>query len=148
VIDEIDRKIVSALAANGRLSFRDLGQRIHLSPNATAERVRRLQAVKVIQGFHAAVDHAQLGYGLQAYIDVRLQAGTSAQSFETAAMKISGVVSAAILTGAFDFRVRVACRDQADLMRLVEALRSRVGVQETNSTVICRETENRSPLTA
>lgn len=140
-LDEIDRKIIGALRADGRLSFRDLGNVIHLSPNATAERVRRLQEIKVIRGFHAIVDLGELGYPLDAYIDVRLQPGTSAQSFETMAIKIRGVISFAIVTGEFDCRVRVACEDQADLMRLIEALRAGGGVQGTNTTVLCREIE-------
>jgi Lrp/AsnC family leucine-responsive transcriptional regulator len=138
-IDEIDRKIIAALADEGRLNFRDLGGQIHLSPNATAERVRRLQSANVIRGFHAEIDHAKLGFALQAYIDVRLRPGTSAQNFEAAAMKLPGVVNAAILTGALDFRLRVACRNESELVQLIEALRARAGAQETNSTVILRE---------
>lgn len=138
-IDEIDRKIIRALQAEGRLSFRDLSARIHLSPNATAERVRHLQVMGIIRGFYAEIDQSKLGLFLQAYIDVQLQPGTSAQHFESAAMKLPNVVSIAVLTGAFDCRLRVACKDQADLMQLVETLRSRAGVRETNSTVILRE---------
>lgn len=144
-IDEIDRKIIDLLFAEGRLSFRDLSARIHLSPNATAERVRNLQAVRIIRGFHAEIDHAKLGFSLQAYIDVRLRQGTSAQSFEAVAAKLPGIVSVAILTGAFDCRVRASCRDQSDLMRLIESLRSRAGVQETSSTIILREVQVGKP---
>ncbi len=59
---KLTAKIIRALVADARLSFRDLGKRIHLSPNATAERVRRLQELKVISGFHAKVDRAQLAW--------------------------------------------------------------------------------------
>jgi len=143
-IDDIDRKILRALSEEGRLSFRDLSQRVYLSPNATAERVRQLQSRGIIRRFHASLDPALLGLGLEAYIDVKLQAGTSAQHFEAAVAKLPGVVSMAILTGPFDVRLRTACKDQADLVRLIETLRTRVGVQETNSTVICREIELRN----
>ena len=139
MIDEIDRKIIRSLAANGRISFRDLGDRIHLSPNATAERVRRLQSSGVIRGFRAIVNWSQLGYGVEAYIDVRLRPETSAQNFEAAVAKIPGIVSACIVTGDFDSRVRVACRDHSDLMRVIDTLRSRAGVHGTNSAVICHE---------
>jgi Lrp/AsnC family leucine-responsive transcriptional regulator len=145
-IDDIDRKIIRALVADARLSFRDLGERIHLSPNATAERVRRLQEIKVISGFHAKVDRARLGAPLDAYIDIRLRPETSVGSFESWAVKISGVMTFAIVTGEFDCRVRVACRDQADLMRLVEELRSGAAIQGTSTTVICREIEVRSTV--
>lgn len=138
-IDEIDRKIIAALVCEGRLSFRDLGGQVHLSPNATAERVRRLRSAGVIRGFHADVDHVRVGFALQAYIDVRLRPGTSAQDFEAVAMNLPGVVNAAILTGALDFRLRVACRNESELVQLIEALRLRAGAQETSSTVILRE---------
>jgi Lrp/AsnC family leucine-responsive transcriptional regulator len=139
VIDDIDRKIIRSLLADGRMSFRELGERVHLSPNATAERVRRLQSSGVIKGFGAIVSRTHLGYGVEAYIDVKLQPGTSARSFEGEAAKIAGIVSAAVLTGEFDFRVRVACKDQTDLVRVIEALRAGAGVQGTNSAVICHE---------
>jgi len=81
-----------------------------------------------------------------AYIDVRLRPGTGAQSFEAVAMKLPGVINAAILTGALDFRLRVACKGQSDLVQLIETLRSRAGVQETNTTVILRELEGSPKL--
>lgn len=138
-IDEIDRRIIGILTSHGRLSFRDLGAQVHLSPNATAERVRRLQTANIIRGFHADIDHTKLGLSLEAYIDVRLQPGTSAQRFEGVALKMPGVISAAILTGALDFRLRVVCEGQSELVQLIETLRSRAGAQETNTTVILRE---------
>jgi Lrp/AsnC family transcriptional regulator, leucine-responsive regulatory protein len=138
-LDEIDRRIIRILRSDGRLSYRDLGAQVHLSPNATAGRVRRLQSLAIIRSFHADIDHAKLGLTLQAYIDVRLRPGTSAQEFETLAIKLPGVISAEILTGALDFRLRVACKGQSDLVQLIETLRARAGVQETNTAVILRE---------
>ncbi len=138
-LDEIDRRIIRSLAEDGRLSFRELGNRIHLSPNATAERVRRLQDRGVICGFHALIDPARIGTPLEAYIDVRLHSGTSADSLQTLARRVPGVMTFAVVTGEFDCRVRVACKDQADLMRLIEALRAGGGIQGTNTAVICRE---------
>ncbi len=139
MIDELDRKIIRSLVNDGRMSFRDLGKRIHLSPNATAERVRRLQAAGVIRSFNALVNWPQLGYVLEAYIDVRLRPGNSAQNFEEVVTKIPGIVNVAVVTGDSDFRVRVACKDQSDFLRVIDALRARAGIQGTNSTVICRE---------
>jgi Lrp/AsnC family leucine-responsive transcriptional regulator len=143
-LDEIDRKMLRVLCADARVSFRDLSRKVYLSPNATAERIRRLQSLGIIRGFHASLDPARLGLSVEAYIDVRLQPGTTAHSFEAAAMKLPGVVSMAILTGSFDVRLRVACKDQAELVRLIETLRGRTGARETNSTVICREIETRN----
>jgi DNA-binding Lrp family transcriptional regulator len=60
------------------------------------------------------------------------------ESFETALRKVQGVREATVLTGAFDARLRVDCADPAHLGFLIEELRTRTGVQETSSTVICR----------
>lgn len=128
-MDDIDRKILRELCADGRVSFRDLSRIVYLSPNATAERIRRLRSLGVIRGVHAFLDPVLLGLSVEAYIDVRLQPGTTAQSFEAAVMKLQGVVSMAILTGSFDVRLRVACKDQADLVRLIETLRARTGAR-------------------
>jgi Lrp/AsnC family transcriptional regulator, leucine-responsive regulatory protein len=81
VIDDIDRKIICSLLADGRISFRDLGEHVHLSPNATAERVRRLQSAGAIRGLRAVVNWSKLGYVVEAYIDVTLKPETSAQNF-------------------------------------------------------------------
>jgi len=143
-IDEIDRKILSALYVDGRISFRDLGQRVYLSPNATAERVRRLRARGIIRGLHALLDPVLLGISVEAYIDVKLQRGTSAKDFETAVLKLPGITSMAILTGSFDVRLRVACKHQAELMHLIETLRTQMGVHETSSSVICHEVRSGS----
>jgi Lrp/AsnC family transcriptional regulator, leucine-responsive regulatory protein len=137
-IDELDRRILSALQAQGRMSFRDLGSLVNLSPNATAERVARLQERGVITGFTARLSPEAMGFGFQAFIDLKLRPGVSMETFEQALCHIDVVQEAASLTGEFDVRLRVACKDPVHLGQLVEQLRSVTGVQETNSTVICR----------
>jgi Lrp/AsnC family transcriptional regulator, leucine-responsive regulatory protein len=138
VIDERDRIILSALVKDGRASFKELGAKIALSPNAAAERVNRLLAAGVIRGFSATVDPGALGFGLQAFIDVKLQQGVSMETFEKALRKVPGVREATVLTGGFDARVRADCVDPTHLAHLIEELRTKAGVQETSSTVICR----------
>jgi len=66
---------------------------------------------------------------------------TSAARFEEAIAAIPGIQEATLMTGSYDYMLRVACRDQADLVRLVEALRERAGVQDTTSRVILRQVD-------
>lgn len=137
-LDDLDRVILRTLSGHGRASFKELGAKVDLSPNAVAVRVSRLQKAGVIRGFGAAVDPRAFGLALEAYIDVKLQPGVSMENFETALKKVQGVREATVLTGAFDARLRVDCADPAHLGFLIEELRTRTGVQETSSTVICR----------
>ena len=71
ILNETDRQIVRALAADARLSTKALAAQIGLSAPATAERVRRLQEKGVIRAFTITVDPRALGYTLQAIVHVK-----------------------------------------------------------------------------
>ncbi|HKV68425.1 MAG TPA: Lrp/AsnC family transcriptional regulator, partial [Gaiellales bacterium] len=71
VADGIDRRILSELSADGRMSLAELGRRVSLSPPAVAERVARLERSGVITGYHAAIDPRALGYQLTAIVRVK-----------------------------------------------------------------------------
>ena len=130
------------------ISFKDLGERVSLSANTVTDRVRRLVSDGAIHGFEARIDHAALGLPLQAYIDVKLKAGPNTHAFEEIVKTIPGVLEVALLTGNYDGLLRVACRDQAHLLSLIDALRDRAGVQDTYSRVILHQTPVRAPLHA
>jgi Lrp/AsnC family leucine-responsive transcriptional regulator len=138
-IDAIDRDILQQLSRDGRLSFTDLASRVNLSSNAVAERVRRLERSGIITGYTATVDPAALGFGLEAFIDVKLRADTPADRFEAVLERIPGIVQLILTTGGSDYTLRVACANQADLVRLIEALRAAVPIAETYSRLILRE---------
>ena len=139
MIDAIDRDILAELERDARISYKDLASRVRLSPNAVAERVRQLMKSGVIEGFRADISLAATGLALQSYVDVKLRTSVAADEFEEAVTKISGVLQVTLTTGSFDYSRRVACKDQQDLVRLVEELRAVVPVTETYSRVILRE---------
>jgi Lrp/AsnC family transcriptional regulator, leucine-responsive regulatory protein len=112
---------------------------VSLSPNAVAERVRRLVRDGVISGVHAAVDSAAVGRPLHALIDLRLVPTTTPDEFERGAAALDGVEEVAFLTGRFDFQLRAACRDPADLDRLLRELRSNGGVAGTETRLVLRD---------
>ncbi|SFP00903.1 Lrp/AsnC family transcriptional regulator, leucine-responsive regulatory protein [Amycolatopsis arida] len=74
-LDETDWRILDGLQADARLSFKELGRRINLSPPAVAERVRRLEESGVIAGYRAQVDPGRAGYPLLAFIQLRCALG-------------------------------------------------------------------------
>ena len=100
--------------------------------------MRRLQSLGVIKGFSIEIEPSSLGLNLQAFIDVKLQRGTTMDTFERTLAQIAGVEEAVSLTGAFDVRLRVVCKDPNQLGELIERLRAQAGVQETSATVIVR----------
>lgn len=132
-MDDIDREILIALMANARTSYRELGERVSLSANATAERVRRLQESGVITGFTATVDPAGAGRTLAALIDIRLRSPQDATGFEQLVATLEPVTEATHVTGRFDYQVRVVCRDTAELDSLLRTLKGKGGVVETDT---------------
>ncbi|HYH91471.1 MAG TPA: Lrp/AsnC family transcriptional regulator [Solirubrobacteraceae bacterium] len=137
-MDDTDREILGELTRNGRISYRDLGAAVGLSANAAADRVRRLRGDGVITGFTATVDLGATGRRLVALIDVRLAASGTNAEFEAAMAKLEAIMDAVHVTGRFDYQLRVACRDTAELDRLLRHLKREGGVTETETRVVLR----------
>ncbi len=68
ILDPVGRKLLRAVQENARLSFSELGRRVGLSAPAVAERLRKLEELEIITGYHAEVNPAALGYGVMAFI--------------------------------------------------------------------------------
>src|SRR6185369_13812311 len=119
---------------------------VFLSPNAVSDRIRRLEEAGVIQKYEVKVDLRALGMPLVAIIDVKLSPSTPALTFESALHGISGILEATLMTGSFDYMLRVACRDQEELVRLTEELRAGGQVQETHTRMPLRTVKLRAAL--
>ena len=134
VLDKIDREILSILQSDGRIPWQTLGDRVHLSPNAVSDRVRRLTRAGVIQGFGARVNQAAVGRTLEAVINARM---AHTQGFDDALLKRDDVLWAAHVTGESDVTLAVACDGTAGLATLLRWLQ-REGASETRTDVILR----------
>lgn len=139
LLDKTDRVILSELRKNARISFRELGESINLSANATADRVRRLQERRVIRRFTIAIDERALGNEISAIIDVKLRPGVSADSFEKSLVGLAEVERASLTTGTFDYSLVVRSRNTESLGKLTEYLRLNAGASETHSRLLLRE---------
>lgn len=116
-IDQTDREILAALANNARLSNKELAARIGLAPSSCHERVRRLALSGAIRGFHAEVNPAVLGYGIEAMIAVRIpqHSRQNFEAFRDYVVTIPEVVDVYHVSGEIDFLVHVVARDAQHL---------------------------------
>lgn len=136
--DDLDLVILSELRIEGRLSWRELGERIGLSSTATADRVRRLEAAGVIVGYGAEVDLSKLGIGLRAITEIRLDRKADPDVFENLLAQASEVQSAMHVTGSHDYVLMLACSDVATLDGLLMKWREDGGVEESSTRIILR----------
>lgn len=137
-LDTIDLRILDHLRSDGRISWRELGERVHLAPTSAAERVRRLERIGVVHGYTARVDAARLGRTVRAVIDVSLAPGDIAEDFERRLGERSEVTFAAYVTGSADYTILVECEGADGLDRFVRWLRGDAGVARTESKLILR----------
>jgi DNA-binding Lrp family transcriptional regulator len=130
-LDEIDRQIVAALQADGRLSMRALAAGLHISRANAYARVDRLEKSGVITGYSAIIDPQKFGYGLSAYVFVNI-AQQSWQRVGNRVLSIPAVDHAALVSGQHDIMLLVRTRDAAELRDLV--LTQLQGMPEVEAT--------------
>ena len=120
-MDDVDRAILAALAADGRIANNALAERVGIAPSTCLARVRALRESAAIRGFHADIDPAALGFPLQAMIAVRLQATARDQlrAFTERIRALPQVRSLYFLAGADDFLVHVVAEDATALRDFV-----------------------------
>jgi len=132
-IDRIDSEILTVLRDDARIPYQTLGDRVHLSANAAAERVRRLVRRGVIRHFTIDVDQAALGRDLEAVIDVR---ASDVERFRRGALTCPEVTWLAHVTGRTDFQVHVSCAGTNGLNQLLQRFTREFGASETLTTVV------------
>lgn len=140
-LDQVDRDILAALLGDGRMTYQELGREVRLSPNAVAERVRRLRNTGVLIGYRAELDLTRLGRTLIALSDVRLREGTLDSEFQRGLRRVPQILAAVHTTGEYDYQLRIACADTADLEAVVEVLKRDHQVREVRSRIVLREVD-------
>jgi Lrp/AsnC family leucine-responsive transcriptional regulator len=132
--DALDREILGILREDARIPWQMLGERVGLSANAAADRVRRLVRRRVISRFTVMVDQRTLGRSLSAIIDARI---ATTPKFDEALRKRDDVVWAAHVTGVPDVKILVACEGTDGLDRFLQWLHKQ-GATDTRTDVVLR----------
>ena len=111
--DEIDRKLLSELQSEGRVTNVELAQRVGLTAPPCLRRVRALEEDGVIRGYHADLDASQLGFAITVFAMVSLQsqAESSLREFEEAMRELDEVREVHMLNGEIDFILKIVSQD-------------------------------------
>ena len=114
-MDAVDRAIIRQLQTDGRLSNVDLAGRVRLSPSACLRRVRALERAGAIRGYHADVDPAAVGRGLEitVHVEISRKDRATVEAFEAGIAAFDEVVECRRMFGLPDYVIRVAVADQA-----------------------------------
>lgn len=140
-LDRIDNLILAALQRNGRLSNRELAERVHLSESACLRRVRSLEEAGVVTGYAAQVNQARVGLPGNVFVSITLnrQEQGDLAAFEEAVARVPEVMECYLMTGQQDYLLRVVVSDPADFERLHSQHLTRLpGVARVHSSFALR----------
>lgn len=139
-IDALDKKILSALMAEGRVKWSALAEAFGVSAPAIADRVRRLESAGIVTGYHAQLNAEQLGFGLTAFVSVTLEHPQYRQGFVDYVQAQGLIQSCHHVVGEGDYLLKVCCRSTAELEHLLsEELKALPGIRQTRTTIALRE---------
>jgi Lrp/AsnC family leucine-responsive transcriptional regulator len=142
VVDSIDKRILGYLSDDARISWRKLGDLVHLSPTSAADRVRRMERDGVIEGYTVRIDPGALGRTVRAVVEVSLGVGDQVDEFEERLLQRDEVAFAAYVTGTADYSIIVECEGTDGLDAFVRWLRADAGVARTETKLLLRVVSN------
>lgn len=120
-LDSTDRKLLAALQRDGRASMQALSQLVNLSARATLNRVRRLEADGHIEGYRAVLARASVDEQIGVFAEIALkdQRRAIVTCFEQRMRATPEVLACYVISGRYDYLVRIACRDLAQYHALI-----------------------------
>ena len=145
----IDRKILTALQQNARISNVDLANRVGLSPSPCLRRVKMLEENGVIQKYVCLLNQSVAGFPVSVFVNVTLerQVESALENFEAAIAKRPEVMECYLMTGDADYLLRVVTVDLASYERfLVNHLTRIPGVSSIKSSFSLKQVSYRTAL--
>ena len=135
-VDAIDREILELLQEDARRTVADIAERVALSPTAVKRRIDRLESTQLIIGYSARVDYAKLGWGLEAFIEVRFTGETRPDEMDHIAAELPEVEAVYTTAGDQDVLARVRATDVDHLRQVIDRLRATNKVLSTRTHVV------------
>lgn len=131
-LDDFDRRILSALSDDARMSLKELAARVSLSSPSTSERLKRLEERGVIRAFSLDIDPQALGYTLQAMVRIRPLPG-NLHAVQRLIEEIPEVVECDKVTGEDCFFARLHVRTIGQLDEILDRIADR---SETHTAIV------------
>ncbi|MCV6623743.1 MAG: Lrp/AsnC family transcriptional regulator [Cellvibrionaceae bacterium] len=148
-MDKYDAQILHELQLEGRLSNRDLAERIALSPAPCWRRVKRLEDEGFIRGYSAQVDHKKIGLQIIAFVEVSLDIHhpETIQNFLSMIANEPGILECHSVTGQCDYLLKIVSKDMESYETFVSTqLLTAPGIRSVNTLISMRQNKLTSEL--
>lgn len=119
-LDTVDISILRVLQKEGRITNAELAERVGLSASACSRRLDILEKSGVISGYHARLSHKALDYKMMVIVHISLsgQFAKTLSEFEAAVKRCPNVLVCYLMSGEYDYILRVAAKDLEDYERI------------------------------
>jgi Lrp/AsnC family leucine-responsive transcriptional regulator len=145
-MEPLDRRILSLLARDGRMSYTDIGKETGLSTSAAQQRVRRLEQSGVIKGFRAVLDPAQLGQLVTAFVAIKPFDPSQADDAPDRLQHIEEIISCYSVAGEPSYLLKVQVSTMSALESLLARIRAEAKCSTHTTTVLSTAYENRPEI--
>lgn len=141
-MDSLDKKILSVLQQDGQISMAALSERIGLSLSTCHRRVKLMEADGIIRNYAAQIDRQTVGLEVQVFIEVKLnsQRREDLEAFEKAILSMPEILECHMITGEFDFLIRVCVQSPADYEALYRSSLSAIPAVSQMKTLLSLST--------
>ena len=144
-LDDIDRRLLAELQAEGRITNVELAQRVGLTAPPCLRRVRSLEEAGIIKGYHADLDAAKLGFTITVFalVSLKSQAEESLRAFEEHMKGLPEVRECHMLNGEIDFILKIVSRDLQSFQEfLTSKLTPAPNVDSVKTSLTIRTSKN------
>ena len=136
-LDATDRRLLTVLQKDGRMTNADLSERVNLSPSACHRRVQRLESEGYIAGYVALLDARRMGRPTTVFVEITLQgqADELLDAFEREVKKVPDILECHLMAGTADYLLKVVAEDTEDFARIHRQYLARLpGVAQMHSS--------------
>ncbi|MEV4112582.1 Lrp/AsnC family transcriptional regulator [Nonomuraea sp. NPDC049695] len=147
-MEEIDRRIVTLLARDGRMSFTDLARETGLSVSAVHQRVRRLEKRGVVRGYAAIIDHDAVGLPLTAFVSIKPIDPAAPDDAPERLAHLTAIEACHSVAGDESYILKVRVASPAALEDLLQQIRASANVSTRTTVVLSTPYEHRAPEVA
>ena len=149
LLDRTDRAILHELQLDGRISNVKLAERVNLSESACLRRVKLLEETGVIEGYMMLINQAAVGLPGNVFVEITLnrQQREDLDAFEASVSLVPEVMECYLMSGDYDYLLRVAVADASDYERIHhEQLTTLPGVARVRSSFALRAVKEKTEL--
>ncbi|WP_327582013.1 Lrp/AsnC family transcriptional regulator [Nonomuraea sp. NBC_00507] len=144
-MEEIDRRIVTLLARDGRMSFTDLARETGLSVSAVHQRVRRLEKRGVLRGYAAIIDHDAIGLPLTAFVSIKPIDPAAPDDAPERLAHLAAIEACHSVAGDESYILKVRVASPVALEDLLQQIRAAANVSTRTTVVLSTPYEHRAP---